>query len=343
MEPFFDESNWAWNTLPLILSLVSLYFSWLWPAAFVAFSFSGFDTLIWLILAFFTSVMSISKSELKLHYPFAFRTWMQMSLLMGLALTWPSSKTEIFPNFALAGLPFLLILPLSKWLQQNSGGSLFLTPFLWLSWLFIFMQGSHLSDASVVLGCMLIYLMLLMAWYRQIPMVIKFLLLCSAMVASIWVLGNHFNLTIVLFGFLLHKLLDKWSWSRSFCMLNFGVWIQACLVVLALILGEAQNNLNLMHLCFACGLMFMSSQEVCRLCIASAKCREIVLNWWVAKLPLLYLLLILTGYSAGLEVFLILCFTALSQELTKDLALKPIKIEDLAENPCKEDFAVFLN
>ena len=83
----------------------------------------------------------------------------------------------------------------------------------------------------------------------------------------------------------------------------------------------------------------MGSQELCRLCVAGAKCREMVLSWWIARLPLLYLITLLMGYGANRELLFILFFAGLSQELTRSLALKPIQYEDLSANPCKEEFS----
>lgn len=298
--------------------------------------------MVALLLVLLTGVMVIRKKEVGLSYPFPTRVWVQMLILMGLALSWPKDSSQTWPDFALAGLPFVLILPLSKWLKFNTGGSLFLTPALCLGWLMIFLSGPELSSSMQLLACMLIYLMLLQAWYRQIPMVIKGLLLFSAMVAPFWILGDHFELMLVMLGFLLHKLFSKWLWGKSFCHLQLGAWSQLGLIILAMALSPG-TEVNILHLGFACALLFMGAQESCRLCVAQAKCREIVLSWWVTNLPLLYLLLILSGLTPGHEIYLLLCFAALSQEVTRSFSLKPVKMDDLTENPCKEDFKVLLN
>lgn len=342
LTPFFEQSNWAWDVLPLFLSLLSLIWFWLWPSAIFAYFFSSFHPMLVLLLILLNGMLVLRRNEVEMTYPFSSRVWVQMLILMGLALSWPQSSEYPWPDFALAGLPFVLILPLCKWLKSNTGGALFLTPALVLGWLSIFDAGPKVSENSQVLACMLIYLMLLMAWYRQIPAVIKFLLLLCAMVAPFWVLGGQVELMVVMLGFLLHKLFSKWLWGKSFCQLQLGVWSQAGLIILALSLSGG-SDVNVLHLCFSCALLFMATQESCRLCIAQAKCREVVLSWWMTHLPLLYLLLIISGLTPGYEIYLILCFTALSQEVTRSFGLKPIKIEDLSENPCKEDFKVSLN
>lgn len=298
--------------------------------------------MVVLLLILLNGMLVLRRNEVQMAYPFSARLWLQMLILMGLALSWPQSFDDPWPDFALAGLPFVLILPLGKWLKINTGGALFLIPTLVLGWCSIFHAGSSPPESSQLLACLLIYLMLLMAWYRQIPAVIKFLLLLCAMVAPFWLLGGQPQLMLVLLGFLLHKLFSKWLWGKSFCQLQLAVWSQVGLIILALSLS-GRSEVNILHLCFSCALLFMGTQESCRLCVAEAKCREVVLSWWMAHLPLLYLLLILSGLKPGYEIYAILCFTALSQEVTRSVALKPIKIDDLTDNPCKDDFKVSLN
>lgn len=337
------NASWllVWELVPFILALVAFRWSWLWPSALITCAFSDHHRVFLLILCMIACFL-LAKRKDKFEVSTLSRSLIQVGFLVGLAITWPDFERDLLTLISVALVPVFLLKPLAHWLYYNSGGALFLNAFVVFGWLMIYRDGPHLLDGSVVLGCMLVYLMLLMAWYRQIPIILKVLWLNSAIVAAIWVIGGQLNLMILMMGFLMYAHFDKWLWGQRLCLLSMGVWAQAALIALALFLS-AGSSTNTLHLCFTLGLVFMSSQEVCRLCVASAKCREVVLSWWTAKCPLLYLLLILLGLVPSWEVFILLCFTGLSQEVSRALSLKPIKIGDLSENPCLEEFKLSLS
>jgi len=337
--PLAEHVSLFWEFLPYILAFVSLFIRALWPAALIAFVVSNAHPIV-LVLILGCLALYHFKDKIEFYAkPKEPRFWIHLGLLVGLSLTWPSLSEAFVSSILYALIPFLAIKPMYDWHVKNSGGSLYLTPFLMLGWLKVLSEPSDLpmSDSSVCLACMFIYLMLLMAWYRQIPIILKVILLACSIVASVWVFSVNLNLCIVFVAFILYSTFDKWLWGRSFCLLQLGTWFQAALITLAMILSHGAE-VSVLHLCFSLGMVFLGTQEVCRLCVASAKCREVVLSWWVAKSPLLYLLLILLGISPGVEILLLLCFTSLSQEVTRSLALKPIKIDDVTDSTCKEDF-----
>ena len=111
--------------------------------------------------------------------------------------------------------------PMKAWHQHNSGGSLFLSPMLILGWLKVFSHSAILSQASVVLVCLFIFLMSLMAWYRQIPMVIKLLLLTCSVLAGLWVFSQNTGLGAIFLAFIALSLFDKWLWGSVF-VFSFG-------------------------------------------------------------------------------------------------------------------------
>jgi hypothetical protein len=227
---------------------------------------------------------------------------------------------------------------LRDWSLSNSGAVV-----IWVTTsLFSLFRLSVLDVDPSLLDLMCCLFFFLVAWYRQIP---PSLLLLSMMMGCC-VLGGIALERPTMAGWLafvlLLQLLDKWNWGRGRCLQQHWVWGIGALVPLTLLTSTGwQSQGNLLSLGFALLLMWFTQQEVCRLCVATARCREIVVSLMGARAGLVFWVALSQQPVQALDIFLLCVVLGLS-EAAREGRLLPVRAEQILESPCKGKWAIGL-
>jgi hypothetical protein len=252
--------------------------------------------------------------------------------LFGLVLFWGEVGLE---PWGMALLPWLWYRPIETWMEKNSGGGVMWIPLLMASSLMVFFPrvglSSHFLEAT--LGAFF----LLVAWYRRIPMGLKFLSLVLG--CSFWLVLSfqRMDLFLVMLGMALLQALESWREGKSSCRkmpwaLYFGVVWGGLLIY-----HEASADLVWLPMVLLLFGTHLLSEEICRLCLASTRCREKVFSVMASRLPLLFGLLWSMGSVNPMDLVW-LFFFALGAESTKSVRLRPVTESVIQESSCRTEW-----
>jgi hypothetical protein len=321
------------TALAFLLGILSFRWWYLGPAALAFISLGRDFPLGALILGVGLSLfdhMRRNEGPWWMNRPGVRKTYVLLLLsLLGTLLFWRQGGVSAF---IFAMLPWVWYRPIETWMSENSGGGAMWMPVLLVSCLMVLLPQEDVSASflEATVGAFF----LLVAWYRKIPLMLKFLALVLG--CSFWLsLSLHrIDLFLVMLGMALFQSLEGRPWGRGSCRqvpwsLYTGIVWLGLLVTLPT--PTSFGWLPMVVLLIATQLL---SQEVCRLCIASARCREGVFSIMASRMPLLFgIIWAMEGVHPVNLVWLY--FFVLGAESTKSTQLRPTMGSAVLESPCR--------
>jgi hypothetical protein len=187
---------------------------------------------------------------------------------------------------------------------------------------------------------------LLVAWYRQLPKVILSLSLALGVLMAGMMFLDQPLLALFFVLLMALQLGDKWIWGRGRCLLKVWSWGAIVLGAMTLVIRDlfvdsTQVPLQALPLLMSVVLVWVSTQEVCRLCISTSKCRELLVTHMGSRTPLIfYGSLLLVGVTQQDFAFLVLA--VLMSETARLTKLRPVLESDILESPCRGEWAQWL-
>lgn len=247
--------------------------------------------------------------------------------LLGLSLFWRAEGLQVWAMFF---LPWVWYRPIESWMGKNSGGGSLWIPLLLVSALlsvFPTQAGSTLFlEASV--GSFL----LLVAWYRKIPLGLKLISLILG--CSFWLnlSFQRLDLFCVLLGMALFQALESYERKKPSCRQTpWSLYMGLAWVILLLM---APPQLGWLPMALLIVSTFLLSQEICRLCLISTRCRERVFSTMASRIPFLFGLIWAFEGVAPLDFVWLILF-ALGADATRKTQLRPVTESAIGQSYCR--------
>lgn len=337
-----------WALLAAALCCLSWIWWWLLPAGLCLLWNCGSDVLGYTSALLFVSHVWLWRTG---HMYSMERRTLALAFALGLfasAALWQDGLILAVFGFC---LPFLMWSPICYWMSKNSGGGSVWIPCMLVALSLYLVR----DDAKVAFGATCLFFVLV-SWYRQIPVSILISsLLLGAVGLFVLCFQGSFIWPLLVMLLALFQLLDKLLWARGLCLQRYWAWVSLFLVCLALgfrmidfgvssemkTFSEWGMGLNVVGLVMLVVLMWMSSQEVCRYCIAPSRCRETLVSIMAARFPLLMLLGVLSVGLGALEIYFTIAVLLMAQS-GRAVKLKPVTAEQILESPCRGEWASWL-
>jgi hypothetical protein len=328
----------------LMVTLLSFRHWWLLPSAIIfpmSFGYEGFG----FVLAIFSMLVLLRRQGLKM---FGHRANLMLSSLSfgAMALFYGQG---FFTCAIWMLLPWVLYPQVQYWLSINSGGGAMLIPLVLMA-LFEGLVWAEMTEpsrnegasfvASWALSC---FFFALIAWYRQLPVVILLFSSCFVVLMMTWLfMINEIEAMILLAALLSCQMLDKWFWGRGKCQNQFWGWASFVLLAMGFALwkdrGGSAFQPSLFGLFSLLLLVWMGQQETCRLCVSVARCREMLVSLLSARAPLVVLLVYMFCGISELGV-IFLMFSVMFSEGMRQTALRPVTADQILQSPCRKTWA----
>jgi len=248
---------------------------------------------------------------------------------LGLLLFWRQGGMA---PWAMILLPWCWYLPIDSWMTRNPGGGAMWLPLVVASSVLVLLQeeGMPVAFLEASLGAFF----LLVGWYRKIPVGLK--LLALALGACFWMsLAFHrLDLFVVMLGMALLQALESRSWGKGECPQVPWVLYVAVAWSGLLLFGASPLAMGWLPMGLLLVATQLLSQEINRLCLAPAKCRERVFWAMASRMPMIFGLLWVSDgvHPIHLVWLMFFCLGAESIRLTR---LQPMKESVIGDSPCR--------
>lgn len=240
---------------------------------------------------------------------------------------------DIF-QLAIACLPICYFLPVLSLMDRQSGMESLLSSFV-IYQFWNFSSGVEINFSALSL-CLIF---LFVAWHRTLPILIKLfsLLLAATFALSLLIHDQNTALIILTCIFIFH-LIENREWAKHRCFLVTVSIAHVSLLSLMLYLNEGKANFSYAHVLLSYVILCWSNVAICQWCGLSLRCREFVLSLFSQKLTIIYLYILLLGPDLGqVNIFLVHLFY-MYLVASHMINLRPLRLVDLPENPCKSEF-----
>ena len=317
---------------------------WLMPSALMLFVFSG-SMICASSLASILTFVYLWESSVPVKKRFHRRSiWMLATLVgLGAVLSMNSLEPPIHEHIAWVIFPMAVYVPIQVWMARNSGGGASWVPLILLVMANgVFTNQTPLGASWAFVTCF----WLLVAWYRQLPQAILNLSLVLGVLMLGMMVLDQSTLASVFILLMAMQLGDKWIWGRGRCLLKVWSWGALAIGTTTLILRDvfvfpSEVPLHILPSFLSVILVWLSTQEVCRLCVSTSRCREILVTHMGSRIPLMfYVSLFLVGVNSLDYVFLV--FAVLMSETSRLTKLRPVLESDILESPCRGEWAQWL-
>lgn len=257
-----------------------------------------------------------------------------LSLMLGMAflLTMVMDLGLKVDQWVMVLMPFCFFMPVLKVLDNHSSAMKIFLPCVILAVVSMFMK--PFDALSLTWLCLLGIHHL---GYRNMPVVLKAVLfiVTASLCVGLWLSGAVEMLGLLLLAFVLFQL-EKVTWIANRCTSSLTAWLSVLLVTAALMIGGNAISVPLHAVC-AYVLIVLSQQESCRTCLIDMRCREQVLSHFGKSAILFYGLYVYLGNQPSLIHSYVFIFIWLCLEMSRLKTLKPVQLEALPENPCREE------
>ena len=317
--------------LPGLFGLLALRFPLLFPSALVLAAL-GDHFIPWaLTLGIMGTLFHWARSESPPYHG-----WHSMLFLGLLSLFFVASIPSMdLEDLALLSLPLLWWLPLCRALRENSGGGS-----LWIPLGLALAVGLAVERSATGGTVASSFFTLLVAWYRQIPLLLRALSLLVGSSLLVEMSFVHPLPCLIVAAVLLLQIWDKWRWGRGECSLAF--WSISTLILWAAILTQlSPTSVNAVQLVSLWGLTWWANRETCRLCLSTSRCRETVMSLMGARLPLLMGIALTMGPLHPLDLIWMSAFL-MATEVSRSTSCRLVTAEMILESPCRKAWALDL-
>ncbi len=271
------------------------------------------------------------------------RDWLPSSfrlLAILISLSFLSFSAFGFSLSALASavMPWVLYPWLKSWLLENSGAVVVWVTMALLS--LVRMSGEAVEVSMLeIMSC---YFFFIVAWYRQIPPS----LLSLSMLMGCLVLGAiallDMRIACWVAAVLVFQLIDKWRWGGGDCMQSIWAWALGLVLPMTLMTGGSwTSGLTLFEVMFTLLLLWLAQQEACRLCVATARCREVVVSLMGARVGVLLWIFVCHQTMQPIDISIVAVVFCLS-ESARLARLLPVREQQILSSPCKGQWAMGL-
>ncbi|MBF0196439.1 MAG: hypothetical protein HQL32_01955 [Planctomycetes bacterium] len=319
----------TWNTLMWALPLALLSFKWrfLWPMAAVGFAVGGENPLLLIIFGLSLSLIESRGTDLGQRY--SLKNLLMVLFISLLILSFCFQAYELKNLFLFAFLPWVYFLPVLTLMDRDSGGRSIIVPFVIMTCLsFVF----EVKSLLLLSGTILLFFHL--AWHRRLPAHIKLLMLGLSASLSVYIaLMGEYVLFALLLMFMFQQVIESRLWGAGKCLIRPGA-IMTVIALLYCLLLSPSVSIGVLPLAMLWLAVFFSSQDQCRLCGLSLKCREMFLGSFARAFILLYALFPLLGKNILLGEMIWLVLFMLCLEASALMKIKPMRHSELPSQPC---------